>query len=118
MVIYGIFRESNSLENARDHLHNYLSEQWKILYQKEEEKDSCIAYGFHEWKDIKPLSKTLADELTYTWWIVRRMTAWAAKVPDDHMPPIVKGEINEKVKEIIKKNIYWDGTLIDIIKNI
>ena len=46
------------------------------------------------------------------------MTAWAAKVPDDHMPPIEKGEINDKAQEIIKKNIYWDGTLIDIIKNI
>lgn len=88
------------------------------IAEKEEQKDSCIGSGFHEWTDIKPLSKTLQDELTYTWWVVRRMTAWAAKVPDDHMPPIEKGEINDKAQEIIKKNIYWDGTLIDIIKNI
>ena len=77
-----------------------------------------LAHGLHIWKNIKPLSKTLMKELTYTWWVVRRMTAWAAKVPDDHMPPIQKGKINEKGQEIIKKNIYWDGTLVDIIKNI
>ena len=64
------------------------------------------------------LSKTLSDELTYTWWVVRRMVAWAGKVEDDYMPPIERGEINEKAQELIKKNIFWDGTLVNIIKNI
>ena len=35
MVLYGILRESKSPEIARNHLHNYLSEQWRMLYQKE-----------------------------------------------------------------------------------
>ena len=77
-----------------------------------------LAHGLHIWKNIDPLSKELTDELTHTWWVVRRMVAWAGKVPDNHLPPIEKGEINEKVLESIKNNIYWDGTLVNIIKNI
>jgi hypothetical protein len=87
-----------------------------------EEADSsgfnCLATGFHQWKNIKPLSKTLQDELTYTWWIVRRITAWAAKIKDGELPPIEKGEINEGAKQIIEKNIFWDGTIIDQMQNI
>jgi hypothetical protein len=79
---------------------------------------NCLANGFHKWKDIKPLSKTLQDELTFTWWIVRRITAWAGKVPDVELPPIEKGKLNENTNEIIKNNIYWDKTLINQMKNI
>ena len=77
-----------------------------------------LAHGLHKWKNIEPLSKTLTNELTHTWWVVRRMVAWASKVPDNHLPPIEKGEINKEAMESIKKNIYWDGTLVNIIKNI
>ena len=38
MVICSILKESSTPEIASDHLHSYLSEQWKMLYQKEEEK--------------------------------------------------------------------------------
>ena len=79
---------------------------------------NCMAKGFHHWKNISPLSKTIADELTHTWWIVRRMTAWAAKIPDGHMPPISEDEINEKSRKIISKNIIWDGSLRNQIENI
>ncbi|KYK19928.1 hypothetical protein AYK24_04795 [Thermoplasmatales archaeon SG8-52-4] len=79
---------------------------------------NSMAKGFHQWKNISPLSKTFADELTHTWWIVRRMTAWAAKIPDDHMPQISKDELNEKSKKIISKNIIWDGSIWDQIENI
>ena len=88
------------------------------IEENSEIKFNDLAYGLHKWKNIKPLSKTLSDELTYNWWVVRRMVAWAGKVQDDHMPPIEKGKINEKTQEIINKNIFWDGTLVDIIKNI
>ena len=84
----------------------------------DDSKFNCLGKGLYQWKNIKPLSKTLQTELTYTWWIVRRFAAWAAKIPDKHMPPIEKGEINDKAKEIIKNNIYWDGTLINQMKNI
>jgi len=83
-----------------------------------ESKDICIGTGFHKWKDVKPFSKDLVDEFTYTWWVVRRFVAWAGKVPDKEMPPIEKGKINEIAKKIIKENIYWDKTLINQMKNI
>jgi len=77
-----------------------------------------IGKGFYQWKNIDPLSVTLREEFTYTWWVVRRFAAWAAKIPDNHLPPIEKGKITKKAKKIIKGNIYWDGTLIDQMKNI
>lgn len=79
---------------------------------------NCIADGFHRWKNIAPLSKTLEDELTQSWWIVRRIVAWAAKIQDNHLPPICKGKITEKEKPILSKNIFWDGSLINQMKNI
>ena len=79
---------------------------------------NCMANGFHQWKNISPLSKTFADELTHTWWIVRRMTAWAAKIPDKHMPKITIDKINEESKKIISKNIIWDGSLRNQMENI
>jgi hypothetical protein len=79
---------------------------------------NCLATGFHRWKNIASLSKNAENELTYTWWIVRRFTAWAAKVPDDHLPPIGKGQITEKTLSILSENIFWDGSLTNQIKNI
>jgi putative intracellular protease/amidase len=88
------------------------------IEEVKEDKKNCIAYGFHQWKDINPLSKSVVDELTYTWWIVRRMTAWAAKISDKDLPPIEKEEINEKIKILLKQNIFWDGTITNQMKNI
>jgi hypothetical protein len=79
---------------------------------------NCLATGLHKWVDIKPLTKSCVDELTHTWWIVRRLTAWAAKVPDKSLPPIIKTEINDKMRKIISKNILWDGSIIDQMDNI
>jgi lysine 2,3-aminomutase len=39
-IVFGILKESPSPDIARDHLHNYLSEKWKILYRKVEEEDA------------------------------------------------------------------------------
>jgi len=77
-----------------------------------------MGHGFHQWNGIKPLTPDLGNEFTYTWWVVRRFVAWAAKVPDDHMPPIELGQINKEAESIIKKNILWDGTLLDQMDNI
>ena len=60
----------------------------------------------------------MIDEFTYTWWVLRRLAAWAGKVPDKEMPPIEKGKITEMAKKIINENIYWDKTLINQMKNI
>lgn len=92
---------------------------WDGYIQEVDDSEfNCLGKGLYQWKNIKPLSKTLQDELTYTWWVVRRFAAWAAKTPDNHMPPIEKGKLSDEAKEIIKNNIYWDGTLIDQMKNI
>ena len=88
------------------------------IEERPESNDVCLGTGFRKWRDIEPLSETVRDELTYTWWVVRRFTAWAAKVPDEEMPPIEKGEINKNAKEILKTNIFWDGSLEDQMKNI
>ena len=79
---------------------------------------NCIAKGFHQWKKIDNLSEKTRDELSYNWWIVRRIVAWAAKVPDNHLPPIEKGVINDKDLENLLKRIYWDGRLISQMKEI
>jgi hypothetical protein len=89
-----------------------------VSMNKQAYKNTCIARGLHKWKDIQPLSKTLEKELTHTWWIVRRIVAWAAKTPDDHLPPIIKEKSYEKMEKIIDDNIYWDGTLINQLENI
>ena len=79
---------------------------------------NCLATGLHKWKEIKPLSKTVKNELTHTWWMVRRFVAWAAKVPDDHLPPIHDNTTTNNLQSIISENIFWNGRLITQMKNI
>ena len=88
------------------------------ITEVKENKEVCMATGFHKWKNVSPFSIDLIEEFTYTWWVLRRFAAWAGKVPDKEMPPIEKGEINKIAKKIIKENIYWDKTLINQIRNI
>ena len=78
---------------------------------------NCLATGLHRWKNIRPLSKTVEDEMTHTWWMVRRFVAWAAKVPDDNLPPISKGDITDKTKNLIS-DIFYDGDSINQMENI
>ena len=78
---------------------------------------NCIGKGLHRWKNIAPLSKNAEDELTYTWWIVRRIVAWAAKAPDGHLPPISKGHITKNGKSLLS-DIFYDGSFINQMKNI
>ena len=79
---------------------------------------TCLGTGLYKWEDIAPLSQNAKDELTHTWWMVRRFVAWAAKVPDDHLPPIQKEELTEKDKSILLKNVFWDGSLLNQMENI
>jgi hypothetical protein len=86
-----------------------------------ERKDSgfpCLGTGLYQWEDVAPLSKTGIPELTYTWWIVRRFVAWAAKVPDAHLPPHHKEDLTEKEYAPLSKDIFWDGSLLSQMKNI
>lgn len=93
---------------------------WRSGYIKEM-KDTefhCLGTGLYKWKDIAPLSKTAIPELTHTWWMVRRFVAWAAKVPDAHLPPPHAETINEKQRLQVEQNIFWDGSFLNQIKNI
>jgi hypothetical protein len=86
-----------------------------------ERKDSdfpCLGTGLYQWEDIAPLSKTGILELTYTWWMVRRFAAWAAKVPDTHLPPHDKENLSEKDYAFLAKDIFWDKTFLGQMNNI
>ncbi|MBU0497363.1 MAG: hypothetical protein KKC68_07310, partial [Candidatus Thermoplasmatota archaeon] len=77
-------------------------------------KSTCLATGHHQWKDIQSFQKQGAEELTHTWWMVRRFVAWAAHIPDAHMPPLDEKPLKETGKSILKNMIYTN----DIIKQI
>ncbi|MDH7507309.1 MAG: hypothetical protein QHH15_05965 [Candidatus Thermoplasmatota archaeon] len=92
---------------------------WNGRIVEVKDKDfNCIANGFYQWIDIKPLSKLAKKELTHNWWIVRRFVAWAAKVPDEYLPPVNDDEITDEDLSNLKENIFWDGTFSNQIKNI
>jgi hypothetical protein len=92
---------------------------WKgHIEEMENTNFNCLASGLHKWKNIAPLSESVKSELTHTWWMVRRFAAWAAKIPDDHLPSIREGEITEGEESIISENIFWNGALSNQMKNI
>ncbi|DAC71903.1 MAG TPA: hypothetical protein DSN98_07970 [Thermoplasmata archaeon] len=78
---------------------------------------TCLGTGLYQWTDVASFSNDAHIELTHTWWMVRRFVAWAAKVPDDHLPPILKEEFI-KEKSILAKNVFWDGSFINQMENI
>jgi len=80
-------------------------------------KSNSLGQGLHKWEGIRPLSINAQKELTHTWWMVRRFVAWSAKVPDDQLPPLQKEETSKDL-EVLKKNIFWDGSLFNQMKNI
>ncbi len=45
-------------------------------------------YGLYNWVNVTPPEETPEDEYTYNYCIVRRQVAWAAKVPDNDLPPV------------------------------
>lgn len=79
---------------------------------------NCIGKGLHCWKNIEKISDDMYEEFTYNWWILRRFVAWVVKTPDEHLPPIEKVKIDKDKKEEIKKKIFWDGTLLNQLRDI
>jgi len=88
------------------------------IVEMENKGFNCLGTGLHKWEGIAPLSRTSNKELIYNWWMVRRFVAWAAKVPDDHLPPINGKEIMKKEISIISENIFWNDSLFNQMKNI
>jgi len=58
------------------------------IIETEDHEDNNLLEGLFRWEDRVPWDQTPEDEFTYTWWIVRRSIAWAAKLPDNALPPI------------------------------
>ena len=51
--------------------------------------NNSLYEGFYKWVNVTPSEKTIEDEKTYNYCIVRRIIAWASqKVPDNDLPPI------------------------------
>jgi hypothetical protein len=83
-----------------------------------EETFNCIGNGFHQWKKIQAFEDEGLQELTSTWWLVRRCVVWASKISDEELPPIEPGKMTLEVRKILRENIYWDGSFIHQLKNI
>ena len=79
---------------------------------------NCIGKGFHRWIDITLRSSNGQDELIYTWWIVRRLVCWAAKLSDEDLPPKEDQNHPSTISHLISQDVFWDGTLERQIKNI
>lgn len=93
---------------------------WRGGYIQEVENTdfNCIGFGFHEWKNINSFTDTLQQEFTYNWWILRRLVAWAAKIPNSHLPPIKDKIHNKQNIQILQNKIFWDNTLLSQMKDI
>jgi len=79
---------------------------------------NSLALGLHKWINIKNYNETIEEDITHTWWIVRRFVAWAAKASDNSLPPIDNKEDNKNISKIMLKNILWDGSIINQMNNI
>jgi hypothetical protein len=86
------------------------------IEERDDTQFNCLADGLYQWRDID--GGSIDDNITHTWWLVRRLVAWTAKVPDDELPPIARHRLTEKEKQFLSKNIFWDGTLINQMENI
>jgi hypothetical protein len=89
----GIVAEIYPNENHGRIVLNGLHPQFPIWFgghivEAEDTDKNSLLEGLFKWVDRVPWADTPEDELTYTWWIVRRSVAWAAKVPDNDLPPI------------------------------
>ena len=89
----GIVTEIYPNENEGRVILNGLHPEWPVWFggrivETEDYDDNNLLEGLFRWEDRVPWDQTPEDEFTYTWWIVRRSIAWAAKLPDNALPPI------------------------------
>jgi hypothetical protein len=87
----------------------------------EEQNDipnQCLANGLHQWKNITTLKEPFDENITHTWWVVRRFVAWATKVPECDFPPIQAQKLNSDEFSKISNSIIWDGSLKNQMENI
>jgi len=89
-----------------------------FLKEKDDTKYNCLGNGLLQWDNIDLVDDSIDKLITHTWWLVRRLVAWTAKVPDCDLPPITNPSLTKQEKETLQKYIYWDGTIINLIDNI
>lgn len=88
-MVTDIYPNENEGRIVLDGLHPERNVWWGGHFEEaEDHNNNYIAEGFFTLTDYVPFDETPEDEDTYTWWIVRREIAWAAKVPDNDLPPI------------------------------
>jgi hypothetical protein len=78
---------------------------------------NCLASGLHRWRDISSFKHRGVEELTHTWWIIRRFVAWSAKVPDTDLPPIEQPTTTSAVTSLLV-SIRANGDLLTNMYNI
>lgn len=63
---------------------------WWGGYIKEspDTRHNSLYDSLYQWTNVTPENQTIADEESFTWWLVRRAVAWTAKVPDTDLPPV------------------------------
>jgi hypothetical protein len=88
------------------------------IVEKNDTEFNYLGAGLYKWEDINRLSDPIDYYITNTWWLVRRLVAWTAKIDDNCLPPIKKQKLTDNEKKIIMKNIFWDGTVNNLIENI
>ena len=88
------------------------------IREQDNSKFHCLATGLYQWYDIEKMNALIDENITQTWWLVRRLVAWTGKVPDNELPPIEKQKLSKKDIIRLSKNIYWDGTLLNQMNNI
>ncbi len=80
------------------------------IQENSREESTCIGNGFRRWEDVDALGTLVDFQVTATWWMVRRFVAWAAKVPDDALPPIESGVLSEADRKQLLPYVVWDGS--------
>jgi hypothetical protein len=84
-----IYPNENKARIVRCSGHPELVTWWGGHLQDVADTDKNNLYdGFYKLEGATPLNETLEDESTYNYCIILRSVAWAAKVPDNDLPPV------------------------------
>lgn len=69
-------------------LHPEYSVWWGGHVEEKDTDYNCMQDGLFNWVNTTPHDKTPGDEISHNWWMIRRQVAWAAKIPDNDLPPV------------------------------
>jgi len=92
-------------------LHPEYALWWGGHVEENDTDNNCLQDGLFNWVNITSSNETPGDEITHNWWIIRRQVAWAAKVPDNDLPPIYGAS------QISDINLYNQSSSFTIIGN-